>query len=148
MALLNLLVEEGRRVAAEQDGISIRPGAGLQAEDLRLVKDLKAELVALIWFGPNQRALLARHDDLNLDDLLRYRGGLEAWLCFTPEEQRHLLGGGWSPEDLQRLAELKHGVDGQVQKPEALDEARDFKTSSGGAMKPPHHLNRMVHGPI
>lgn len=148
LALLGLLLGEGRQVAIEGDGIAIRPGSGLQPEDLRMVKDLKAELMALLWFGPNLRAILAQHEGLNLEDLLRYRGGLEAWLCFTPEEQRHLLGGGWSPEDLQRLVDLKGCIDGQVIGPVMHTHERVSNGASARAARPPHHLKRMIHGPI
>ena len=114
LGVFSLLEEEGRSVTVEGEGLSIRPAKGLQAGDLHIIKDLKPELVALAWFTVEQRAILAGDQSLNLEDLRRYRQGLEYWLRFTPEEQSHMIGSPWTPEDLANLCSLRQECGGEV----------------------------------
>ncbi len=123
LSVLSLLEEEGRSVTVEGEGLSIRPAKGLQAGDLNIIKDLKPELVALAWFTVEQRAILAGDQSLNLEDLRRYRQGLEYWLRFTPEEQARMIGYPWTPEDLRAVADLKEATRGTVQEAAWADPA-------------------------
>ena len=114
LSVLSLLEEEGRSVTVEGEGLSIRPAKGLQSGDLHIIKNLKPELVALAWFTVEQRGILATDQSLNLEDLRRYRMGLEYWLRFTPEEQSRMIGLPWTPEDLRAVADLRKECDGEV----------------------------------
>lgn len=146
VAVLRQLEQDGRSVAIEGEGLSIRPKAGLQPEDLRMIKELKPELMALLGFTAEQRGILARYGSVNLEDLRRYREGLEYWLRFTPEEQRRMIGYPWTSEDLANLCKLREESGGEVVECEStLRPLREMSTSIQKRPGKCTHTNQADH---
>ncbi|MBL0312734.1 MAG: hypothetical protein IPP78_08480 [Holophagaceae bacterium] len=87
-----------------------------------MLEALKPELLAWLAFTPHQRAVIAPYDP-DLQQLRRYREGLEYWLRFTPEEQSRMIGLPWTPEDLRAVADLKEATRGTVQEAAWADPA-------------------------
>lgn len=115
LALLEQFEAEGRRVWADQEGkLVIDPADDLVAGDFHILRDLKPELLAWVFFTQHQRSLIASHDP-DLVDLKHYREGLEIWLRFTREEQSRMVGFPWTVADLRAIAELKGVTGGTVQ---------------------------------
>ncbi len=106
LALLGVLEDSGHHLWATGERLHIEPVTGLCGADRRVLEDLKPELLAWLAFSPHQRSLIAPHDP-DLQQLKRYREGLEYWLRFTPEEQRRMIGLPWTLEDLANLCGLR-----------------------------------------
>ena len=113
MTLLRVLEGDGRHVHGIGGTLRIEPVTGLGAGDRRVLEDLKPELLAWLSFTPHQRSILFPFDP-DLQQLRRYREGLEYWLRFTPDEQSRMIGLPWTPEDLRAVADLRKECDGEV----------------------------------
>lgn len=113
--LLDLLERDGRRVWPEDDQLLIEPDDGLQDGDIRILRDLKPELMLLTALSPQQRASALMHYES--PDLLDLRSAVDAfstWQRLNPDERGILSIDPWGVADIAAIGRLRAASDGTI----------------------------------